>query len=220
MSDSDSERLRCEQKLKNLLYQNDLLEREQKEIFQYGQYFDRIQWTNYAQEPRKQLEKRQKICQAKKQKLDLELETLQCKIQNLEQEATQLLFLDDKGKLKTNLTDEKIELPTPSSVMEQHPNKSRNGKYSAAIHKPSNELCKYARQLPKGTKRFIKDEELEAYLVDKRLAWYENESLNWGTHFRIWLKTWFYVLVEICLEQSIIKTIHHYQPLHKPRLPK
>ncbi|MGL5941398.1 MAG: hypothetical protein ACRC2S_13585 [Waterburya sp.] len=66
----------------------------------------------------------------------------------------------------------------------------------------------------------LKDEELQGYLIEYRKDWYEDKPLNWKTHLIVWLKTWKFILIEIIWEQSIAKIKNHFQPLHKPRLPR
>ena len=89
-----------------------------------------------------------------------------------------------------------------------------------------NEQCKsfdfltYANKLPQGTRGFLKDEELQAYCIERRQAWYGDKSLNFWTHLIVRLKTWRFVVVEFICKQSIANIRHRFQPLHQPRLPR
>lgn len=78
----------------------------------------------------------------------------------------------------------------------------------------------YAEKLPKGTSRFLNNEELQAYCIEYRQAWYGDKSLNLRTHLMVWLKTWQFVLVEIIGKQLILVIKQRFKPLYKTRLPK
>ena len=86
--------------------------------------------------------------------------------------------------------------------------------------KQSTNLSFYTEKLPKGAGLFVKDEELEAHLIDYRQKWYENKSLSWQTHAIVWLKTWHYILVQIVWNQLLVNIKNYFEPLHKPRLPR
>ena len=89
-----------------------------------------------------------------------------------------------------------------------------------------NEQCKssdfstHAKKLPKEIRGFLKDEELQAYCIERRQAWYGDKSLNFWTHLIVRLKTWRFVIVEFICKQSIANIRHRFQPLHQPRLPR
>ena len=89
-----------------------------------------------------------------------------------------------------------------------------------------NEQCKSfdfltdAKELPQEIRGFLKDEELQAYCIERRQAWYKDRSLNFWTHLTVWLKTWRFVIVEFICKQSIANIRHRFQPLHQPRLPR
>lgn len=78
----------------------------------------------------------------------------------------------------------------------------------------------YAKKRPKGISFFVRNEELQSYLVDYRRAWYGNKRPTYWTHLIVWLKTWHFVFVEIIWKQSITKIELYFKPLHKPRLPR
>ena len=75
----------------------------------------------------------------------------------------------------------------------------------------------HTKKRPKGIPFFIRDEELQSYLVDYRQHWYGNKRPTYWTHLVVWLKTWHFVFVEIIWNQSITKIKHYFEPLHKPR---
>ena len=77
-----------------------------------------------------------------------------------------------------------------------------------------------AKKLPQGIRGFLKDEELQAYCIERRQAWYKDRSLNFRTHLIVWLKTWYFVITEFICKKSIANIRHRFQPLHQPRLPR
>lgn len=88
-------------------------------------------------------------------------------------------------------------------------------------------LLKNSLNIPKIIEYRLKwDEELLAYLVEYRIKWYEEKpfillrEIKWLIHLRVWIKTWLFVVIELGCKQLLVKTIHWFQPLEKPRLPR